>query len=70
MAQPQLLAGVKELDELLQDCDLLTNFPTLYEFEQLEYDDFKKTLTTIELDILSLPEASNLAEGNIFEIFK
>jgi len=65
---PVVLAGGKELDELLQNCDLLTNFPTLYEFEQLEYDDFKKTLTTIELDILSLPEVSNLAEGNIFEI--
>ncbi|MBE9233186.1 ATP-binding protein [Cuspidothrix issatschenkoi LEGE 03284] len=65
---PIVLAGGKELDELLQDCDLLTNFPTLYEFERLEYDDFKKTLTTIEFDVLSLPEASNLTEGIMFEI--
>ena len=65
---PIVLAGGMELDDILSDYDLLTNFPTLYEFERLEYDDFKKTLTTIELDILSLPEASNLADGNIFEI--
>jgi hypothetical protein len=63
-----VLAGGKELDDILQDFDLLTSFPTLYEFERLEYDDFRKTLSTIELDILALPEASNLSEGIIFEI--
>ncbi|MEH2045232.1 ATP-binding protein [Nostoc sp.] len=65
---PIVLVGGKELDDILQDCDLLTVFPTLYEFERLEYEDFKKTLSTIELDILSLREASNLAEGTIFDI--
>ncbi|MFM7368428.1 MAG: hypothetical protein ACKO2Z_11685, partial [Sphaerospermopsis kisseleviana] len=65
---PIVLVGGKELDGILEDCDLLTDFPTLYEFERLEYDDFRKTLTTIELDVLSLPEASNLTEGNMFEI--
>lgn len=65
---PIVLVGGKELDDILQDCDLLTTFPTLYEFERLECNDFKKTLSTIELDILSLPESSNLAEGSIFEI--
>jgi DNA transposition AAA+ family ATPase len=65
---PIVLVGGKELDGVLEDCDLLTDFPTLYEFERLEYDDFRKTLTTIELDVLSLPEASNLTEGNMFEI--
>jgi len=65
---PIVLAGGKELDDILQDFDLLTSFPTLYEFERLEYDDFRKTLSTIELDILALPEASNLSEGIIFEI--
>ncbi len=50
------------------DFDLLTSFPTLYEFDRLEYDDFKKTLSTIEFDILALPEASNLSEGTIFEV--
>ncbi|MFM6008364.1 MAG: AAA family ATPase [Sphaerospermopsis kisseleviana] len=65
---PIVLVGGKELDGILEDCDLLTDFPTLYEFERLEYDDFRKTLTTIELDVLSLPEASNLTEGIMFEI--
>ncbi|MBD2357009.1 ATP-binding protein [Tolypothrix sp. FACHB-123] len=65
---PIVLAGGKELDDILQDFDLLTSFPTLYEFERLEYEDFRKTLSTIELDILALPEASNLSEGMIFEI--
>lgn len=65
---PIVLVGGKELDDILQGCNLLTNFPILYEFERLEYDDFRKTLSTIEFDILSLPEASNLSDGNIFEI--
>ncbi|MCG6138193.1 MAG: ATP-binding protein [Nostoc sp. LLA-1] len=65
---PIVLVGGKELDDILINYDLLTIFPTLYEFERLEYEDFRKTLSTIELDILSLPEASNLAEGTIFEI--
>lgn len=65
---PIILVGGKELDDVLQNCDLLTVFPTLYEFERLDDEDFIKTLTTIELDILSLPEASNLADGNMFEI--
>ncbi len=65
---PIVLVGGKELDISLQDCDLLTIFPNLYEFERLEYEDFRKTLGTIEFDILSLPEASNLAEGTMFEI--
>ena len=65
---PIVLVGGKELDDILQGCDLLTIFPTLYEFDCLEYEDFRKTLSTIEFDILSLPEASNLGEGNIFEI--
>lgn len=65
---PIVLVGGKELDDILINYDLLTIFPTLYEFERLEYEDFRKTLSTIEFDILSLPEASNLAEGTIFEI--
>ena len=65
---PIVLVGGKELDDILQGCDLLANFPTLYEFERLEYEDFRKTLSTIEFDVLALPEASNLGEGNIFEI--
>ena len=65
---PVVLVGGRELDKILADFDLLTSFPTLYEFDRLEYDDFKKTLSTIEFDILALPEASNLSEGTIFEI--
>ena len=63
-----VLAGGQELNKILDDFDLLTSFPTLYEFDRLEQDDFQKTLKTIELDILALPEASNLHEGAIFEI--
>ena len=47
---------------------MLSSFPNLYEFDRLEEEDFQKTLRTIELDILALPEASNLTEGAIFEI--
>ncbi|WP_375506792.1 AAA family ATPase [uncultured Nostoc sp.] len=65
---PIVLVGGQELDDILCGVDLLTSFPTLYEFERLEYEDFKKTLLTIELDILDLPEVSNLAEGSIFEL--
>lgn len=65
---PIVLAGGQELDVVLENYDLLSSFPNLYEFDRLEYEDFKKTLRTIELDILALPEASNLTEGAIFEI--
>ena len=34
----------------------------------MNYEDFQKTLRTIELDILALPQASNLSEGTLFEI--
>ncbi|MBD2452401.1 ATP-binding protein [Nostoc sp. FACHB-152] len=63
-----VLVGGQELDKILYDFDLLTSFPTLYEFDRLEQDDFQKTLNTIEFDILALPEASNLYEGATFEI--
>ncbi len=33
-------------------------------------EDLKKTLETIELDILALPQASNLWEGRLFEILR
>ncbi|MBE9224010.1 ATP-binding protein [Phormidium sp. LEGE 05292] len=65
---PIVLIGSRELDILLDDVDLISNFPTLYEFERLSEEDFKKTLRAIEVDILALDEPSNLAEGNIFEI--
>jgi hypothetical protein len=52
----------------LQNFDLLTCFPTLFEFDRLDYGDFQKTLRTIEHDILALPQASHLAEGKLFEI--
>ncbi|HEY9625906.1 MAG TPA: ATP-binding protein [Coleofasciculaceae cyanobacterium] len=62
------LVGGHELDTMLDDFDLLTCFPNLFEFARLDCEDFEKTLKTIELDILALPEASNLTEGKIFEI--
>lgn len=65
---PIVLVGGRELDSLLDDVDLISNFPVLYEFERLSEEDFKKTLRTIEVEILALAEPSNLAEGNIFEI--
>lgn len=65
---PVVLAGGQELDSNLEAFDLLTCFPTLFEFDRLEFDDFQKTLRTIELDVLMLPQASNLAEGHAFEI--
>lgn len=65
---PVVLVGGHDLDNVLQGFDLLTCFPTLFEFDRLDYEDFRKTLRTIELDILALPEASNLTEGVTFEI--
>lgn len=65
---PIVLIGNQDLDHSLQNFDLLTCFPTLFEFDRLDYEDFQKTLRTIEHDILALPQASNLAEGTLFEI--
>jgi DNA transposition AAA+ family ATPase len=65
---PIILVGGQDLDSNLQNFDLLTCFPTLFEFDRLDYEDFQKTLRTIELDILALPQASNLSEGSLFEI--
>ncbi|MBD1902688.1 ATP-binding protein [Trichocoleus sp. DQ-A3] len=65
---PIILVGGQELDSKLHSFDLLTCFPTLFDFKQLDYEDFRKSLRTIELDILALPEASRLTEGTMFEI--
>ncbi|MBW4421077.1 MAG: ATP-binding protein [Myxacorys californica WJT36-NPBG1] len=65
---PIVLIGSQDLDNSLQNFDLLTCFPTLFEFDRLDYEDFQKTLRTIEHDILALPQASNLSEGRLFEI--
>jgi DNA transposition AAA+ family ATPase len=65
---PIVLIGGSDLDSSLQNFDLLTCFPTLFEFDPLNGEDFVKTLETIELDILALPQASNLWEGRLFEI--
>jgi len=65
---PIILIGGQDLDNSLQNFDLLTCFPTLFSFDRLDCEDFQKTLRTIELDILALPQASNLWEGNLFEI--
>ncbi|MBD2538680.1 ATP-binding protein [Coleofasciculus sp. FACHB-SPT36] len=65
---PIILVGGQELDSKLHAFDLLTCFPTLFAFERLDEEDFRKTLRTIELDILALPEASCLTEGTLFEI--
>jgi len=65
---PIVLVGGQELDSKLHGFDLLTCFPTLFDFERLDYEDFRKTLRTIELDILALPEPSCLTEGTMFEI--
>ncbi|MBD2070300.1 ATP-binding protein [Leptolyngbya sp. FACHB-671] len=64
---PIILSGEPELDTLLGNFDLRICFPNLFEFDRLDYEDFQKTLRTIELDILALPEASNLSEGILFE---
>lgn len=65
---PIVLLGGRELDNTLVSFDLLTCFPTLFEFDALDERDLQRTLETIELDILALPQASNLAEGTLFEI--
>lgn len=65
---PIILIGQKELDNTLINFDLMTCFPTLFEFDALEIGDLLKTLETIEFDILALPQASNLSEGILFEI--
>lgn len=65
---PVILVGGQDLDSSLQNLDLLTCFPTLFDFDRLDYDDFQKTLRTIELDLLALPQPSNLSEGTLFEI--
>ena len=65
---PIILIGGQDLDSSLQNLDLLTCFPTLFSFDRLDCEDFQKTLRTIEIDILALPQASNLWEGNLFEI--
>lgn len=67
---PIVLIGGKDLDNTLVNFDLLTCFPTLFEFDALDEEDLKKTLETIELDILALPQASNLWEGRLFEILR
>jgi DNA transposition AAA+ family ATPase len=66
---PIVLVGGQELDSKLQCFDLLTCFPTLFGFDQLDEEDLIETLRTIEGDILVLlPEASCLTEGTMFEI--
>ena len=64
---PIVLIGGQDLDNTLVNFDLLTCFPTLFEFDALDEGDLKKTLETIEFDILALPQASNLWEGTVFE---
>lgn len=65
---PVVLLGIKALDENLEDFELITCFPSLFEFDRLDYEDFQKTLNTIEDDILALPEPSRLSGEGIFEI--
>jgi DNA transposition AAA+ family ATPase len=65
---PIALVGSRDLDDGLENYDLLSTFPSLFEFDRLEEDDFRMTLRTIELDILALLEESNLAGDNIFGI--
>ena len=64
---PIVLIGGQDLDNTLVNFDLLTCFPTLFEFDALDEKDLQKTLETIEFDILALPQASNLSEGTLFE---
>jgi DNA transposition AAA+ family ATPase len=65
---PIVLVGGQEVDSKLACFDLLTCFPTLFEFDRLDEKDFKETLRFIERDILVLlPETSNLREGTMFE---
>ncbi|MBD2234596.1 AAA family ATPase [Phormidium tenue] len=63
---PIVLVGSHNLDNILGD-DLIFSFPSLFEFSPLAEDDFKRTLRTIEVEILNLPEPSNLADGASFE---
>jgi DNA transposition AAA+ family ATPase len=63
---PIILIGSKKLDENLENGDLLTCFPTLFEFDTLDEKDFKNTLDDIE-KILALPQSSNLSEGTLFQ---
>jgi len=65
---PVILIGGTDLDGNLENFDLLTSFPSLFKFDKLDKKDFKKTLKTIEFDVLALPQASNLWEGILFEI--
>jgi len=64
---PIVLLGGQAVDSSLEHCDLLNCFPTLFDFDRLGEKDFVKTLKTIEIDILALPQASNLSEGKMFE---
>jgi len=64
---PIVLAGDYALDSMLQNHDFRECYPALFEFDPLDETDFTKTLRTIEVDILNLPQPSNLAEGIIFE---
>ncbi len=64
---PIVLVGGQELDSKLECFDLLTCFPTLFDFEKLNHEDLIKTLRTIEVDLLALPQASCLTEGTIFK---
>jgi len=64
---PILLVGGQEVDNKLACFDLLTCFPTLFEFDQLDKEDFIEALRTIERDILALPKASCLTEGTMFQ---
>src|SRR4028119_262672 len=50
---PIVLVGGQELDSKLQCFDLLTCFPTLFDFNQLDKEDLRKSLRTIEIDILA-----------------
>lgn len=63
---PIVLIGSTKLDDNLESFDLLTCFPTLFEFDALDEKDFIKTLNVIE-EILALPQLSNLSEGTIFQ---
>jgi DNA transposition AAA+ family ATPase len=65
---PIALLGVRALDDILEDSDLMTCFPSLFEFDRLDFEDFQKTLNTIEEDILALPEPSHLSGEGIVEI--
>ncbi|NET09061.1 MAG: ATP-binding protein [Merismopedia sp. SIO2A8] len=65
---PIVLVGGQLLDDRLCAYDLLTCFPTLFDFDRFELEDFQITLRTIEREILKLPQTSNLSEGISFEI--